>query len=42
MSDEMINDNKSAYQPPVVEQVMTAEELAREIHYAGTITEVAQ
>ena len=35
-------ENLQAYEPPQVEQVLTADTLTREIQYAGAVTEVAE
>ena len=36
--DESAPASKPAYEPPQVEDVLTNEELAREVHYAGVQT----
>ena len=43
MEDERRNESgeaskRPAYEPPQVEDVLTADELAREVHYAGVQT----
>ena len=43
MEDERRNESapaskRPAYEPPQVEEVLTTEELAREVHYAGVST----
>ena len=30
--------NRSDYEPPAIEKEMTAEDVEREVHYAGTIS----
>jgi hypothetical protein len=34
--DETVRDDAAEYEPPAVESVLTADDLAREIHYAGS------
>ncbi len=41
-SSEPASDRKTEYEPPQVERVMDADELAREVHYAGDFIPVSR
>lgn len=35
MNDRRMESSSAEYEPPAVEQVLTPEELERQVHYAG-------
>jgi hypothetical protein len=41
-SSEPARDREPEYEPPQVERVMDADELAREVHYAGDFVPVSR
>ena len=39
-TDERVSHEPAGYDPPAVEEVLDARELAREVHYAGVVGSV--
>ena len=40
--DDTREDVQAPYEPPAVETELNAEEIEREVHYAGAVTKVAE